>query len=82
MVIMQGLLIYLYMLLCYTISNYLLIIALFHHRFIHIIWDFLGRISELNTVCTFVSHHIFLYIYSYTWLLCSYINVVSVTHHP
>ena len=61
-VVMQGLLTYLCTLLGHNISNHLLIIASHHLRFTHIIWAFLGRISGSNTVRTFVSYYVSLYI--------------------
>ena len=39
----------------YSISNSFLIISSQHLRFMHIIWDFLGGISGLNSVHIYVS---------------------------
>ena len=70
-VVMQGLLTYLCTFLGNNISNYLLIIASHHHRFTHINWDFLGRISGSTNVRTFVSL-IFLLLYLVVVLLYKY----------
>ena len=64
--VMQGLLTYLCTFLSHNISNYFLIIASHHLRFMYIILDFHGRISGSNTVRTFFSYYLSLYFYSYT----------------